>query len=140
MSDKRQQETRRLAEAAESEIDREFETASLAMMRAFEAFQRYEAALEDLGIEDVTAVSRWLASKQRRGRLHAHDPARDRSVPNGTDGRAGGAEEAGRVRPRTLRHRPRGASADAEGRDRRPDGLGREPVSPDGRVLQGAHR
>ena len=63
MSDKRKQETRRMAEAAESEIDREFETASLAMMRAFEAFQRYEAGLEDVGVEDVTAVSRWLESK-----------------------------------------------------------------------------
>ena len=52
-----------LAEVAESEIDREFETASLAMMRAFEAFQRYEGALEDLGIEDVTAESGWLESK-----------------------------------------------------------------------------
>ena len=47
-----------LAEAAEREIDTEFETASLAMMRAFEAFQRYNEALEDANVEDLLPWTR----------------------------------------------------------------------------------
>ena len=33
------------------EVDVEFENASLAMMRAFEAFQRYEGVLEDAEVD-----------------------------------------------------------------------------------------
>ncbi len=47
-----------LAEAAEREIDTEFETASLAMMRAFEAFQRYNEALDDANVEDLRPWTR----------------------------------------------------------------------------------
>ena len=45
------------------EVDVEFENASLAMMRAFEAFQRYQGALEDAGVEKMPPEGRELEPK-----------------------------------------------------------------------------
>ena len=40
------------------EVDVEFENASLAMMRAFEAFQRYEGVLEDAEVDRMPPEGR----------------------------------------------------------------------------------
>ena len=140
MSDKRQQETRRMAEAAESEIDREFETASLAMMRAFEAFQRYEAGLEDVGVEEIEAESRWLASKY------------EVAVSMHMILRAIGVSPTGPMAARVVRKKLDECDLERCVIDRvaHPPtrkaviaGLtatGRRALPPDGRVLQGPHR
>lgn len=55
-----QETTKSLAETRQ-EVDREFETASLAMMRAFEAVQRYRSPFEDAGA-DIPASGKMLDS------------------------------------------------------------------------------
>ena len=45
------------------EVDVEFENASLAMMRAFEAFQRYEGVLEDAEVDRMPPEGRELEPK-----------------------------------------------------------------------------
>ncbi len=48
-----EQEVKALADEVQREMDTEFEKASVAMKRANEALQRFDAALWDAGVEDV---------------------------------------------------------------------------------------
>ena len=101
------------------EVDVEFENASLAMMRAFEAFQRYEGVLEDAEVDLMPPEGRRYDAKHDVA-CQLHYVLRCIATrPTGGGAARAVARQAGRVRDRTRGQRRQGAPADAGSGDRR---------------------